>query len=94
MRCPFAPNRRSNYWVAERLSNQASLGARLFLPASQARSIGWIIQLGNDFPSDLEEYLTGLEITLVVDRKLDQPSTRGLLEYKDSIFGRAMNYVY
>ncbi|KAE8548797.1 Ribosome biogenesis protein [Talaromyces marneffei ATCC 18224] len=66
----------------------ASLGARLFLSESQARSIGWIIQIGNDFPSDIEDDLTALGTTLVIDRKLNQPSTRGLLEYKDSAFGQ------
>jgi hypothetical protein len=87
VRVPFAPNRRYNYCIAESPSHQASLGARLFLPASQARSLGWIIQVGNDFPPDIEDYLVGLGTTLVADRKLDQQSMRGLLEYQDSVFG-------
>jgi hypothetical protein len=65
----------------------------LFLSASQARSLGWIIQIGNDFPSDIKDYLANLKATLVVDMKMEQKSTRGLLEYQDSVFGGGIAYV-
>ncbi|BAE58987.1 unnamed protein product [Aspergillus oryzae RIB40] len=50
---------------------------------------GWMIHVGNDFPKPIEDRLQSWDVTLVIERESDEPSTRGLLEYKDTTFGRA-----
>jgi hypothetical protein len=68
----------------------ATLGARLFLPIPLSRSLGWLLHIGNDFPESTIRYLTNKwDTTLITDKETDKPSTRGLLEYKDTTFGRA-----
>ncbi|KAL4942739.1 hypothetical protein BDV06DRAFT_191558, partial [Aspergillus oleicola] len=65
----------------------ATLGARLFLPASLSSSLGLVLRVGNDFPSETSNALESWDATLVVEKETDKPSTRGLLEYKDTTFG-------
>lgn len=68
----------------------ATLGARLFRPSLLSRSLGWLLHIGNDFPEPIAQYLTNnWDTTLIIDKETDKPSTRGLLEYKDTTFGRA-----
>ncbi|KAJ5673306.1 hypothetical protein N7507_002433 [Penicillium longicatenatum] len=65
----------------------ATLGARLFLAPPLSQTLAWPIHIGNDFPSLITDLLQSWGITLVIKREGDQPSTRGLLEYKDTTFG-------
>ncbi|KAF5859116.1 hypothetical protein ETB97_003304 [Aspergillus alliaceus] len=67
----------------------ATLGARLFLPHPLSRSLGWIIHVGNDFPEHIEDRLESWDATLTIEREPSKPSTRGLLAYEDTTFGRA-----
>lgn len=79
-------------WIYIRDTDQsiATLGARLFLPTILSRSLGWLLRIGNDFPESAAQYLTNKwDTTLIIDKETDKPSTRGLLEYKDTTFGRA-----
>ncbi|KAL4971293.1 Ribokinase-like protein [Aspergillus desertorum] len=65
----------------------ASLGARLFLPPPMARSLGWMLHVGDDFPEPTRRFLESWGATLIVVKESGKPSTRGLLEYKDTTFG-------
>ncbi|KAL4734870.1 putative PfkB family kinase [Aspergillus similis] len=65
----------------------ASLGARLFLPPPLGRSLGWMMNIGNDFPEQTRRYLESWGATMTVKEESSKPSTRGLLEYKDTTFG-------
>ncbi|OQE12185.1 hypothetical protein PENVUL_c001G01995 [Penicillium vulpinum] len=67
----------------------ATLGARLFLPSPLSRSLAWPIRIGNDFPDPIAELLHSWDTNLVITNEPDQSSTRGLLEYQDTTFGRA-----
>ncbi|CAG8084966.1 unnamed protein product [Penicillium nalgiovense] len=67
----------------------ATLGARLFLPSPLSRSLAWPIHVGNDFPDTIAEHLQTWDMNLVIDKESERPSTRGLLEYQDTTFGRA-----
>ncbi|KAJ5147895.1 PfkB family kinase [Penicillium atrosanguineum] len=66
----------------------ATLGARLFLPGSLSPNLGWMIRVGNDFPIPVEEALWSWNPTLVIQKEPGSASTRGLLEYRDTTFGR------
>lgn len=73
----------------------ATLGARLFLPSPQSRSLAWPIHVGNDFPDHIADLLHSWDTTLVIAKESDQPSTRGLLEYQDTTFGRTKSlFIY
>ncbi|KAL5001880.1 Ribokinase-like protein [Aspergillus recurvatus] len=67
----------------------ASLGARLFLPPPLGGSLGWMLNIGKDFPEPTRRFLESWDATLIVKEQSRKPSTRGLLEYKDTTFGRA-----
>lgn len=67
----------------------ATLGARLFLRPPLSRTLGWMIHTGHDFPELMTDRLRSWDSTLIVKREADKPSTRGLLEYEDTTFGRA-----
>ncbi|OOQ82512.1 pfkB family kinase [Penicillium brasilianum] len=65
----------------------ATLGARLFLPPPSSPTVGWVINVGSDFPDPVKEQLESWKTTLCIRERVDVPSTRGLLEYKDTTFG-------
>lgn len=67
----------------------ATLGARLFLPSPLSRSLAWPIHVGNDFPDAIADHLHSWDTSLLIEKDSDRPSTRGLLEYQDTTFGRA-----
>jgi hypothetical protein len=47
-----------------------------------------MINVGNDFPTPVKEQLESWGATLSIREDVNRPSTRGLLEYKDTTFGR------
>ncbi|KAL6232718.1 hypothetical protein BDW75DRAFT_12682 [Aspergillus navahoensis] len=59
-----------------------------FLPPPLDRSLGWMLNAGNDFPKPTRRFLESWGATLIVKEQFGKPSTRGLLEYKDITFGR------
>ena len=68
----------------------STLGARLFAESTTARkSIGCLVLAGNDFPQSAETRLRDWDISLIIRKDGQRQSTRGLLEYEDSTFGRS-----
>ncbi|KAJ5641905.1 hypothetical protein N7490_005905 [Penicillium lividum] len=65
----------------------ATLGARLFLAPPLSKAVAWPIHIGNDFPGQTFDLLQSWGITLIIKKEVNQSSTRGLLEYKDTTFG-------
>jgi hypothetical protein len=72
-------------------SSYITLGSRLF--ASKPASIGCFVLCGDDFPRSVEAELKGWGITLVSRKQANIQSTRGLLEYEDSTFGRKLHFL-
>ncbi|KAI1318869.1 Ribokinase-like protein [Xylariaceae sp. FL0255] len=66
----------------------ATFGARLLKSSPSSKSIGSIIVAGNDFPQSALDLLKSWDLTLLIHQIPDKPSTRGLLEYEDDLFGR------
>jgi len=54
----------------------------------QSNTIGCLVLAGKDFPEAVENVLHGWKTTLILKRDLNKLSTRGLLEYEDTTFGR------
>jgi hypothetical protein len=68
-----------------------TVGLRLF--TSNSSEVGFLVLAGEDFPSSVEEELCGWNTTLVLKKAQNVPSSRGLLEYQDSTFGRVFHLV-
>ncbi|KAH8897544.1 carbohydrate/purine kinase [Thozetella sp. PMI_491] len=64
------------------------LGARLAAGKAACRAVGCFVAAGHDFPESVLNVLNSWGVHLCVHRDATRPSTRGLLEYEDSVFGR------
>lgn len=65
----------------------AIMGARLVAGRERAGEIGCIIMAGGDFPETTLRQYESWGVTLAVKTDRTRPSTRGLLEYQDEVFG-------
>ncbi|KXS95335.1 hypothetical protein AC578_5275 [Pseudocercospora eumusae] len=54
----------------------SAIGARLFSPPPQSKSVGWIVDAGTDFPPELRAVIESWE-TSVLFRDRPAPTTRG-----------------
>ncbi|KAJ3569740.1 hypothetical protein NPX13_g5977 [Xylaria arbuscula] len=66
----------------------ATLGARLFKPATRSAEVGSIVMAGYDFPDRVTSLLKSWTMSLHIQPCPDKPSTRGLLQYEDDAFGK------
>ncbi|PWW79998.1 Ribokinase-like protein [Tuber magnatum] len=57
------------------------IGARVFSPGPQAKSIGWIVDAGNDFPQEVRRELMALGTDLAIREDLERKTTRGWNKY-------------
>lgn len=55
--------------------------------AASSHSVGCVILAGGDFPEHVLSRFQGLGLDLVLHKRPDANSTRGLLRYLDSNFG-------
>lgn len=65
-----------------------TVGTRLFTTAANAHALSWLIRPGEDFPSAIEAKILSWGINLRVEKLPGQKSTRGLLVYEYTTFGR------
>lgn len=59
----------------------AIIGARLFCPLPKSKSIGWMLNVGPDFPDSVRSWLSHLNITTVIREREDSQTTRGVVSY-------------
>ncbi|KAK5118761.1 hypothetical protein LTR85_007967 [Meristemomyces frigidus] len=69
----------------------SAIGARLFSPPPQSRSVGWIVDAGSDFPTELRTVIASWK-TGVLIRPRDAPTTRGWNGYGENEH-RAFKYL-
>jgi hypothetical protein len=62
-----------------------TIGARIFRPFPNSKSVGWMIRAGHDFPPSVKTLLESWKCTLFVTEEMDKLSTRGRLTYKDEL---------
>lgn len=72
----------------------ATLRARLFANNEKSTSIGCLVLAGKDFPEAMEKRLRKWNMTLVLNKDVERLSTRGLLEYEDTTFGRRYSFIH
>ncbi|EPS36602.1 hypothetical protein H072_9832 [Dactylellina haptotyla CBS 200.50] len=69
------------------------VGARLFSPPpTLSKTLGWIVDAGNDFPDDIRTELQRWDTKLVLRENLDRQSTRGWNSYGPADF-RSFKYL-
>ncbi|KAF2731510.1 Ribokinase-like protein [Polyplosphaeria fusca] len=62
----------------------SALGARLFSPAPQSRAVGWIVDCGSDFPSDLRETIAQWDTGVWMRETPHRLTTRGWNGYGEN----------
>ncbi|KAL0942998.1 family carbohydrate kinase [Colletotrichum truncatum] len=65
----------------------STLGARLAVPQSESKTICCLIPAGDDFPSSAISQIQDWGVEVKLQKIAGSPSTRGLLCYKDDVFG-------
>lgn len=55
----------------------SALGARIFSPPPISASVGWVIDCGSDFPTELREVISQWQTGVVVRETPDRLTTRG-----------------
>ena len=61
----------------------SAIGARLFSPPPQSKSVGWIIDAGTDFPSELRSTISSWDTGVLIQPR-NAPTTRGWNGYGEN----------
>ncbi|KAI5359231.1 Putative carbohydrate kinase PfkB, ribokinase [Septoria linicola] len=69
----------------------SAIGARLFSPPPQSRSVGWIVDAGTDFPDEVRSTISSWETGALI-RQRPAPTTRGWNGYSGNQH-RAFKYL-
>ncbi|KAF2122296.1 Ribokinase-like protein [Lophiotrema nucula] len=62
----------------------SALGARIFSPPPKSTSVGWIVDCGSDFPSELREAIAHWNTSCMFRETLDRLTTRGWNGYGEN----------
>ncbi|PVI01832.1 Ribokinase-like protein [Periconia macrospinosa] len=62
----------------------SALGARLFSPPPRSKSVGWIVDCGSDFPSELRDTIAKWDTGVVMRETPQRLTTRGWNGYGDN----------
>lgn len=73
--------------VRKCLQGEATMGYRLFTGPDRASQVGLLLKVGSDFPETISKQIEDWNTTLV-PLVINTSSTRGLLKYEDTTFGR------
>ncbi|KAH6629531.1 Ribokinase-like protein [Boeremia exigua] len=88
----FAPPKPPVKDIVGGAGSYSALGARIFSPPPQSRSVGWIVDCGSDFPAELRDYIASWESGALVRETPDRLTTRGWNGYGDNEH-RAFRYL-
>ncbi|SPO02623.1 related to carbohydrate kinase MAK32 protein [Cephalotrichum gorgonifer] len=72
----FLPPTPPAHGVPGGAATYAALGARLVSPPPQSYSVGWVVDMGTDFPSDLVTLIDSWETSAVLRENPDRLTTR------------------
>ncbi|KAF2999020.1 hypothetical protein E8E13_008136 [Curvularia kusanoi] len=70
----------------------SALGARIFSPPPQSKSVGWIVDCGSDFPDELRDFIASWESGAVIRETPHRLTTRGWNGYGENEH-RAFRYM-
>ncbi|KAF2817102.1 Ribokinase-like protein [Mytilinidion resinicola] len=69
----------------------SAVGARMFSPPPQSQSVGWVVDCGSDFPSELRETIVQWDTACLMRETPHRLTTRGWNGYGENDF-RAFRY--
>lgn len=88
---PSAPDQTPKINIMGGAGTFSAIGARLFSPPPQSKSVGWIIDAGTDFPTELKEHVSSWETGVLIQPR-NAPTTRGWNGYGENDH-RAFKYL-
>ncbi|KAK6525805.1 hypothetical protein TWF281_010848 [Arthrobotrys megalospora] len=68
------------------------IGARLFSPPELSKTLGWIVDAGNDFPDEIKHELERWDTSLILRETPERKTTRGWNSYGPADF-RSFKYL-
>ncbi|KAI4621873.1 hypothetical protein J4E81_004900 [Alternaria sp. BMP 2799] len=71
----------------------SALGARIFSPAPQSESVGWIVDCGSDFPPELRDFIAQWKTGALIRETPNRLTTRGWNGYTGENEHRAFRYL-
>ncbi|KAF1912995.1 Ribokinase-like protein [Ampelomyces quisqualis] len=88
----FAPPKPPVKDIVGGAGSYSALGARIFSPPPQSKSVGWIVDCGSDFPPELREAIAQWQTGVVIRETPDRLTTRGWNGYGENEH-RAFKYM-
>jgi hypothetical protein len=73
----FAPPKPPVKDILGGAGSYSALGARIFSPPPKSNSVGWIVDCGSDFPSELRQFISQWQTGVVIRETPDRLTTRG-----------------
>lgn len=73
----FAPPKPPVKDIVGGAGSYSALGARIFSPSPKSRSVGWIVDCGSDFPSELRDFIAHWDTGVFIRETPDRLTTRG-----------------
>lgn len=62
----------------------SALGARVFSPPPQSKSVGWIVDCGSDFPAELRDTIASWDSGVLIRETPNRLTTRGWNGYGEN----------
>ncbi|KAL6704912.1 hypothetical protein ACN47E_007457 [Coniothyrium glycines] len=88
----FAPPRPPVKDIIGGAGSYSALGARIFLPSPESKRVGWIIDCGSDFPSELRDSIAHWDTGVLFRETPHRLTTRGWNSYGENEH-RAFRYL-
>lgn len=89
----FVPPKPSVKDILGGAGSYSALGARLFSPGLDSRSVGWIVDKGSDFPASVSTLIDSWETSAVIREDEDRLTTRGWNGYEGTAEKRSFKYL-
>lgn len=80
----FKPPIEPRFNVLGGAGSYAALGARLFSPATQSKSVGWIVDAGSDFPAQVKHVIDDWKTSCLIRDTPNRLTTRGWNGYGEN----------
>ncbi|KAF1850787.1 Ribokinase-like protein [Cucurbitaria berberidis CBS 394.84] len=73
----FAPPKPPVKDIAGGAGSYSALGARIFSPSPKSQAVGWIVDCGSDFPSELRDFIAQWDTGVLIRETPERLTTRG-----------------
>lgn len=80
----FAPPKPPVKDIVGGAGSYSALGARIFSPSPESRSVGWFVDCGSDFPDELRDYIASWDSGALIRETPDRLTTRGWNGYGEN----------